>query len=76
MRPLNSYLICKELDNGTSETETGFAVTERKRFRKLQVLNSSDEEIKKGDIVKVSINAGEPDEDFTIIKRSDIIYIL
>lgn len=76
MRPLNSYLVCKDLDSNTSKTTAGFEVQNSSKFKKLEVIESSDDEVKKGDVVKVSVNAGEQDEDFVIIRRGDIVYIV
>ena len=76
MKPLNTYIVCKEIENNVDKTESGFEVKSQNRFKNLKVVASSQDDIKVDDVVKVSIAAGEVDEDFVIIKRGDIIYII
>jgi|GEM_PF-5508677 len=73
MQPLNNYIVCKDLQKQKSE---GFVIKTNNRFVELEVVSSSQDNVKVGDIVKVSANAGEKDEDYTIIRSTDIIYIL
>ena len=74
MKPLNNHIVCKELKKEQEENE--FVVKSISRFKDLEVIVSSNDEVKKGDIVKVSVNSGEIDEDYTIIRYQDIIYVL
>lgn len=75
MRPLNSVLVCVELEQDI-KTDTGFSLKTQNKFKKLEVVASNEEDVKEGSIVKVPITSGEYDGDFVIIRRSDIIYVI
>lgn len=77
MRPLNNILVCKDLSkNQNTQSTTGFVVKNEERFKTLEVLYSSQEDIPVGEKVRVSINAGEDDGEVTYIRRTDIIVVL
>jgi hypothetical protein len=76
MTPLNTIIICKEIDNSSDITESGFETRSTSTFRELEVVASSDERVKEKDIVKVSVNAGQQDNELVIIRVTDIIYIV
>lgn len=76
MKPLNSYIVCEEVEESLDNTNSGFSFKTQERFKKLKVIASSDADVKVDDLVKVPFASGEPDENFFIIKRSDIIYII
>ena len=76
---LNNYLQCEDLSLNKQETSSGFETKKQERFKILKVLLSNEEDVVEGDLVKVSINAGEKDideENKVIIRRGDIIQIL
>jgi len=75
MRPLNSNLVCKGKESNETSI-SGFSVKSLDRFRELEVIASSEDDIKVGDKVKVSVSAGEQDGEYIIIRRSDVIYII
>lgn len=79
MRMQNNKLLCEDIEQDKA-TASGFILSEKdERFKKLTVIKSGEEDIKEGEIVKVSKNAGEKTEEFgkelLIIDRRDIISI-
>lgn len=73
MQPLNNFIVCKELEK---EKKTGFIYTSNEKFEELEVIATSQENVKVGDVVKVLTTAGDKDEDKRIIRSTDIIYIV
>ena len=71
----NNYLLCK-VEEDMQETTGGFTVKNLSRFREVEVIASSQEDVPVGSKIKISVNAGEEDEEGLVIKSSDIIYIL
>ncbi len=59
---------------------SGFEVKNEDRFKKLTVIESSEEDVPKGSVIKVPINSGQETEEnnkkLLVIKRTDIISIL
>ena len=76
MRPLNDVLVCKDLSSNESVGSTGFKIKGEEKFKTLEVLYTSQEDIEVGSKIRVSINAGEEDEDVIYIRRGDIIVII
>lgn len=75
---INNRLRCEDLSLTTQETSSGFEVKSEARFKKVKVVNSAEEDVKVGDEVLISVNAGEEDpyeEGIIIIHITDIIYI-
>jgi co-chaperonin GroES (HSP10) len=79
MRMLNNNLLCKDLTQD-KETISGFSLGNEERFKRLEVVESSEEDIPKGSLVKVPKNSGEETEEedgvYIVIKRGEIINIL
>lgn len=75
MKPLNSVLVCVELEQDI-KTDTGFSLKTQNKFKKLEVVASNEEDVKVGNVVKVPITSGDYDGNFVIIRRSDIIYVI
>lgn len=75
MQPLNNYIVCKELKKQES---SGFIYTSDSKFEELEVVAvpTSQNEVKEKDIVKVMKTSGDKDEDYRIIRSTDIIYVL
>ena len=73
MQPLNNFIVCKELEK---KEETGFIVNSNSKFEELEVIATSQENVKVGDVVKVLTTSGDKDGDKRIIRSTDIIYIL
>ena len=77
-RPLNNYLLCKE--EVKEEENSQFYVPKGERFKKVEIMYSSEEDIAKGSFVKVPVNSGEEitegEETYLVIKRQDIIYVI
>jgi co-chaperonin GroES (HSP10) len=78
-RPLNNYLLCKE-EVKEEEESSQFYVPKGERFKKVEIIYSSEEDISKGSFVKVPINSGEEitegEETYLLIKRQDVIYVI
>lgn len=80
MKMLNNNLLCEDLSSNVQETSSGFAVKNEERFKKLLVLESSEEDVPVGSTIKVPINSGEETEEYNktllVIRRMDIISVL
>ena len=75
MKPLNNYLVCKDVEDNKATTDSGFEVATTKRFKDVEIVASSQDDVQVGDIAKISVSSGEPDGENLIIRRQDIIYI-
>lgn len=73
MQPLNNYIVCKELKK---EESVGFVYNSNNKFEELEVVATSQENVKVGDIIKVLTTAGDKSDEYRIIRSTDIIYIL
>ena len=75
----NNRLRCQEIDSTETESESGFSMSDSdKRFKRVKIVDSSEEDMQTGEIALVSVNAGEKDpdnEDMVIIHRQDVIWI-
>ncbi len=77
---LNNYLLCREVKEEKTGNVSGFETPDNeKRFKGLDVTESSEADIPKGSRVTVSINAGEihviKDIVYTVIRRGDVVWI-
>ena len=77
IKMINQNLLCKEIEEVIDNKMFDAGATV-KRFKELVVALSSEDEIGTGITVTVPVNSGEihniDDTEYTIIKRSDIIF--
>lgn len=77
MKMMNNYLLCEIPKEEESATDfKGFTVKNLDAFKKLKVIQSSEEDIPVGCVVRLLSNAGNADEDGLIIRRGDVINIV
>lgn len=74
MKMMNNYLLC-EVKEETEKTSS-FTVKNVDQFVKVKVIQSSEEDIPVGCVVKISASAGLADEDGLTIRRTDVINIV
>lgn len=76
---LNNNLLCRDI-TGVEKTASGFVMSKEEKFKKLEVIETSEEDIPKGCVVKVHKNSGEETEEYggayIVINRRDVISIL
>lgn len=76
MKMKNGYLLGKIEEKEVSVLDSGFTVKNLDPFKTVEIVQSNSEEVKVGDLVRVSQNSGSVDELGLVLHESDIIYIL
>ena len=72
---VNGNLLCKDITESEIKTESGFTLTKETKFKTLQVLDSSEEDIPVGSEIVVPYHSGNAYGDLVIMNRKNIIYI-
>lgn len=72
---VNGNLLCKDVTETEIKTESGFTITKETKFKTLEVINSSDDDIPVGTQIVVPYHSGNVYEDLIIMNRKNIIYI-
>lgn len=75
IKMLNNYILCEEVETPATST-FGFKTESDSKVKTVRVVESSEEDIEAGSLVKIISTAGLVDNDSLIIRRSDIIYIV
>jgi len=77
---LNSNICCKDLDEVVERVGRVMIPTKDKKYRRLQVVVSGDDNVKVGDVIYVPISSGVDvkveKELYTIVNAREIILIL
>ena len=80
MKMLNSNICCKDLDEVVERVGRVMIPTKDKKYRRLQVVVSGDDNVKVGDVIYVPISSGVDvkveKELYTIVNAREIILIL
>lgn len=72
---INGNLLCKDLTEANIQSESGFSVKKETKFKTLEVINSSSEDVKIGDVIVVPYHSGQPIDDNIIVNTQSVIYI-
>jgi hypothetical protein len=80
MKMLNNNILCTEESGNVHMSNSGFESKGEERFKTLIVVRSSEEDIKAGDKIKVSITSGVEitvdSTEYVIINRGDVVMVL
>ncbi len=72
---VNGNLLCKDITEENYTGALGFSIKVETKFKTLQVLDSSEEDIPVGAEIVVPYHSGNAYEDLVIMNRKNIIYI-
>ena len=80
MKMFNGNILCEDISEKVKESNSGFETRNEEKFKNVTVVESSETDVPKGSVIKVSVHAGqeivEEGKNFLVIKRTDIIYVL